>query len=339
MTDELRRLFAPRRYSTIESAVALLASFVVNLAVVVTFWRHYYSYADCAVRAGGPYACVAESSLSLGEEPHGTCELPDGGGAHTPGACAVLGLESAGAALSHSAGGHANLLWGLALVFAGQASTMTTTFAGQAIMDGILQAGLALLPLLPSSDDHLLSRLPSSPLQIPLRPEQRVAITRAAALGPALVVIFWSQASPGRLSVVNTALNLLQSLQLPFAMLPALHFSSSAAVMGRFASPRWLRLLSWPLALFVCAVGLTVVLSSVQLPPSMDAPVALLALGYAAVVARLALSGCLLPGEGAGGAACRLAAAAWRWCCCCTSARHVAAPHLAQPLFGAAQDL
>jgi hypothetical protein len=138
---------------------------------------------------------------------------------------------------------------------------------------------------------------------------------------------------------VNLSLNLLQSLQLPFAMLPALHFSSSAAVMGRFASPRWLRLLTWPLALFVCAVGLTVVISSLQLPPSMDAPVALLALGYAAVVARLALSGCLLPGEGAGGAVCRLAAATRRWCCRCTGARHVAAPDLAQPLVGAPPDL
>ena len=43
------------------------------------------------------------------------------------------------------------------------------------------------------------------------------------------------EAEPAIFGKINMGLNMLQSLLLPFAMLPMLHFTGSVAVMGRFA--------------------------------------------------------------------------------------------------------
>ena len=44
-------------YSRIESGLALLVSFLINLAVVLAFWRHFYRV-ECAAMEGGPFVCV-----------------------------------------------------------------------------------------------------------------------------------------------------------------------------------------------------------------------------------------------------------------------------------------
>lgn len=63
---------------------------------------------------------------------------------------------------------------------------------------------------------------------------QRVLFTRLIAIGPTLIMTMTSDMN--HLTEMNDYLNVLMSLQLPFALLPALTFSSSRYVMGDFAN-------------------------------------------------------------------------------------------------------
>jgi natural resistance-associated macrophage protein len=63
---------------------------------------------------------------------------------------------------------------------------------------------------------------------------QRVLLTRTLAIVPTLAVTVSSDIN--QLTGMNDYLNALMSLQLPFALLPALTFSSSRYVMGDFAN-------------------------------------------------------------------------------------------------------
>jgi hypothetical protein len=73
-------------------------------------------------------------------------------------------------------------------------------------------------------------------LQIKMAPWKRVAITRIFALGPALLVALTTVENSKLFNNINEYLNILQSVQLPFAMLPVLHFAGSTRLLGRFAS-------------------------------------------------------------------------------------------------------
>ena len=53
-------------YSRIESGLALLVSFLINLAVVLAFWRHFYRV-ECASMEGGPFVCVGADALGEGD--------------------------------------------------------------------------------------------------------------------------------------------------------------------------------------------------------------------------------------------------------------------------------
>ena len=81
---------------------------------------------------------------------------------------------------------------------AGQSSTMTGTYAGQFVMEGFLQ------------------------LKIPKW--QRVIITRVIALGPALAVTIFMGGDIRATDRMSAWLNVMQSLQLPFAIIPLLTF-------------------------------------------------------------------------------------------------------------------
>lgn len=90
---------------------------------------------------------------------------------------------------------------------AGQSSTMTGTYTGQFVMSGFL-------------DLHL-------------RQWQRISITRAVAIAPTLLIALVYRHRRGtELDQLNELVNVLQSIQLPFALLPVPTMTSSAAVMG-----------------------------------------------------------------------------------------------------------
>lgn len=124
--------------------------------------------------------------------------------------------------------GAASAIFGLALLASGQSSTLTATLAGQIVMEGFLQL-----------------RLP---------PWLRRLATRLIALFPALIaIIFFGEQSTGSLLVLS---QVVLSLQLSFAVIPLVMFTSNRHWMGEFVNPFWLKTLAWLVATII--VGLNV---------------------------------------------------------------------------------
>jgi manganese transport protein len=82
----------------------------------------------------------------------------------------------------------------------------------------------------------------------------RRLVTRSAAIVPALLVAAWyGESGVARLLVLS---QVILSLQLPFAIVPLIRFTSSSQ-MGVFVNPRWLTLLASAVALLIIALNLT----------------------------------------------------------------------------------
>lgn len=188
-------------YFMVDSAIALTVSFFVNLALLASFASGFFAPV-CADRNLG---CL----VGLESPDPDTCGDPIAcacfNSAGTAGFCTSIGLEEAGWALQSLLGTYAKIIFALGLFAAGQASTLTGTFAGQYVMNGFMHFKV--------------------PIWI------RTLMTRLIALGPALVIALF-QASIPSLSQASEWLNVLQSVQLPFAILPLLHFVRQETVMG-----------------------------------------------------------------------------------------------------------
>lgn len=65
---------------------------------------------------------------------------------------------------------------------------------------------------------------------------QRVLLTRSIAIVPALMISFVDSST---LTSMDTYLNILQSVQLPFALVPLIKFVGSPKIMGDFVLPKW----------------------------------------------------------------------------------------------------
>ena len=61
-------------------------------------------------------------------------------------------------------------------------------------------------------------------------------MTRSIAIVPALLISF---VDPSTLTSMDNYLNILQSVQLPFALVPLIKFVGSTKIMGDFALPKW----------------------------------------------------------------------------------------------------
>ncbi|MDX2037573.1 MAG: Nramp family divalent metal transporter [Isosphaeraceae bacterium] len=123
-------------------------------------------------------------------------------------------------------------LFGIALLCAGQSSTLTGTLAGQIVMEGYLHIRLA--------------------------PWLRRLITRMIALVPAVIVIaIVGESSTQQLLVLS---QVILSLQLSFAVIPLIHFTSNKKNMGRFANPIWVQILSWVVAAIIVALNAKLVI-------------------------------------------------------------------------------
>jgi manganese transport protein len=140
----------------------------------------------------------------------------------------VTGLEQAYQLLAPLLGSTAAAtLFAVALLLSGQSSTFTGTFAGQIAMEGFLN--------------------------LRMRPWLRQLITRLVAIAPAAGVIAWMGES--RVYPMLIFSQVLLSLQLPFAVIPLVHFTSDRAKMGALASPGWLKASSWLTAAFVVTLN------------------------------------------------------------------------------------
>jgi manganese transport protein len=121
----------------------------------------------------------------------------------------------------------ASTLFALALLAAGQSSTLTATLAGQIVMEGFLQ--------------------------IKLKPWVRRLITRMLAVIPALLVIGYC--GEQQVSSLIIFSQVVLSLQLPFAVIPLVMFTSNRKIMGEFVSPSWLKFVAWSIAVVIVGVN------------------------------------------------------------------------------------
>jgi manganese transport protein len=123
--------------------------------------------------------------------------------------------------------GLASTLFAVALLASGQNSTLTGTLAGQIVMEGFLN--------------------------LRLRPWLRRLITRLLAIVPAVIVTaLYGEKGTNDLLVFS---QVVLSLQLSFAVIPLIIFTSSRKKMGEFVNPAWVKLLAWITAGIIVALN------------------------------------------------------------------------------------
>ncbi len=111
----------------------------------------------------------------------------------------------------------ASIVFAFALICSGQSSTLTGTMAGQIVMEGFLN--------------------------LRVRPWARRLMTRVLAVTPAALVIYLAgERATYQLIILS---QVVLSMQLPFAIIPLIHFTNDRQRMGVFANRLWVRTLAW----------------------------------------------------------------------------------------------
>merc|ERR1712048_523811 len=87
---------------------------------------------------------------------------------------------------------------------------------------------------------------------------KRTLLTRSIALGPALVVAMRTNETD--MDTINEWLNVQQSVQLPFALLPLLVLNCSKRVMGEFALGWGIRMLCYGISGLVMTINLYLII-------------------------------------------------------------------------------
>lgn len=176
------------RYATIDSSVALMLAFFVNAAILVLAAATFH---------GTPNQNVAD--------------IHDAYHLLTP----TLGAPLA------------STLFAVALLAAGQNSTLTGTIAGQVVMEGFLD--------------------------LRMKPWQRRLLTRLVAVIPAAwVAVAYGEKGTGELLVLS---QVILSMQLSFAVVPLVAFTSSRAKMGAFANGPAVRISAWAVAAVIAGLN------------------------------------------------------------------------------------
>jgi len=154
----------------------------------------------------------------------------------TTGHSEVAKIEDAHQLLPTFLGKAAPILFAVALIAAGQSSTITGTLAGQIIMEGYLS--LRINPLL------------------------RRLITRLLAIIPALIVIIvYGEQDVDALLVFS---QVILALQLGFAIIPLIHFVSDKKKMGNFAIKTPTKIAAWAIAAVLIALNIQNLINEVS---------------------------------------------------------------------------
>ncbi|XP_033482265.1 natural resistance-associated macrophage protein 2-like isoform X2 [Epinephelus lanceolatus] len=119
-------------------------------------------------------------------------------------------------------------IWAIGILAAGQSSTMTGTYSGQFVMEGFLNLRWSRFA--------------------------RVLLTRSIAITPTLLVAIFQDVQ--HLTGMNDFLNVLQSMQLPFALIPILTFTSLTSIMNDFANGMVWKISGGIVILVVCAINM-----------------------------------------------------------------------------------
>jgi manganese transport protein len=148
---------------------------------------------------------------------------------HAAGRTDIAEIQDAHQMLAPMLGvGFAGTVFAVALLASGQNSTITATLAGQIVMEGFLDI-----------------RLPAW---------LRRLITRLAAIVPAAAVaILFGASGTAKLLVLS---QVILSLQLPFAIVPLVKFTSDRTKMGALVNPAWMTGLAWTISLVIIALNL-----------------------------------------------------------------------------------
>jgi len=191
-----RGIWSAIKYNLIDSSIALNAAFFVNSAILILAASTFF-------RAG-------------------MYEVSD--------------IQDAYKFLAPLAGTQwASLLFGVALVAAGQSSTITGTLAGQVVMEGYLNLRIA--------------------------PWLRRLITRLIAITPAyFVIIYYGEEKTGTLLVLS---QVILSLQLGFAIIPLIHFTSDKEKMGVFVIKNWMKVCAWAIAAIIITLNVKLVFQEI----------------------------------------------------------------------------
>lgn len=127
--------------------------------------------------------------------------------------------------------GAASTLFAVALLASGQNSTITATMAGQIILEGFLN--------------------------IKMRPWVRRVLTRALAIVPAgCIALLYGGSGLTRLLILS---QVVLSIQLPFAILPLVFFTSSKRRMGIFSNRTWLTATTLAIAVSIASLNIWLV--------------------------------------------------------------------------------
>ena len=176
------------RFATIDSNIALTIALCINAAILILAASTFY-------RAGRT----------------GIAEIQEAYKLLTP----MLGV------------GGASTLFAVALLAAGQNSTLTGTLAGQIVMEGFVKIRIAAW--------------------------QRRLITRLLAVTPAIIVIaVVGEGATTRLLLLS---QVILSMQLSFAVVPLVQFTGSTKIMGEFVNASWVRLVGWLMAVLIAGLN------------------------------------------------------------------------------------
>ncbi len=125
-------------------------------------------------------------------------------------------------------------LFAIALIAAGQSSTLTGTLSGQIVMEGYLN--------------------------LRIQPWLRRLITRLLAIIPAVFVIYYfGEDSTGDLLILS---QVILSMQLGFAVIPLIHLTSDKKQMGVFANKTWVKICAWITATIIVILNAKLVVDT-----------------------------------------------------------------------------
>jgi manganese transport protein len=129
----------------------------------------------------------------------------------------------------------APILFAVALIAAGQSSTLTGTLSGQIVMEGYLN--------------------------LRIQPWLRRLITRLIAIIPAFITIyFFGEGATGQLLILS---QVILSMQLGFAIIPLIHLTSDKDKMGEFVNKLWVKICAWLIAIIIVLLNAKLVTETV----------------------------------------------------------------------------
>ncbi|MHA8075097.1 Nramp family divalent metal transporter [Aquirufa sp. TARAVU-A1A] len=121
----------------------------------------------------------------------------------------------------------ASILFAVALLASGQNATVTGTLAGQIVMEGFID--------------------------LKMKPWLRRLITRLIAIVPAFFVTWiWGESHINELLILS---QVVLSMQLSFAVIPLVWFTSDANRMGKFVNPTWMTWLAWVVSAIILSLN------------------------------------------------------------------------------------